>query len=85
MLKKTFLKLQFEKKTTLRFWDIPAGSVLGLHASMAGGMDLIPGQETKILHAAVVWPKNLKKKTSFHFNLKCCYSHINLKYCYSHY
>ena len=31
------------------------------HASSAGGMGLIPGQGTKILHVAV-WPKKKKKK-----------------------
>ena len=35
---------------------------LGLHASIAGGMGLIPGWETKILHAAVR-PKKKKINT----------------------
>ena len=34
---------------------------LGLHASTAGGMGLIPGQETKTLHAT--WHGQKKKIT----------------------
>lgn len=28
-------------------WEFPGGSVAGLHDSIAGGMSLIPGQDTR--------------------------------------
>ena len=46
----------FEKKSK----EFPSSPVLGLHTSIAGVMDLIPCQGTKILYH-VAWPIIFKK------------------------
>ena len=57
------LKAPYSQSYNLREkkWEFPGGPVvIGLHAPTAGGMGLIPGRGTKILHAA--WHGQKKKK-----------------------
>ena len=44
------------------FWDYPGGPVVKTPPSNAGGVGSIPGQGTKVPHAAGCGQKSLKKK-----------------------